>query len=129
MSEMASGRGELRCASCHQPLDATDRFCRACGLPTLLQAQTLRAVPTNPPGTVAPRPGLETLPDPQPIVRPATDVTRPAEPSQELTTGSVVRVTSPTMATQMALSTVLMVGLIAVFAIAGILLLVLAFRG
>jgi len=68
------------------------------------------------------------VPDPQPFVRPATDSTRPVEPSGELTTGGVVRVTSPTLATQMGLSTVLMVGLIVVLAVVGVTLLVLAMK-
>src|SRR5689334_25154294 len=125
---MSSEAGELRCANCHRPLDATDRFCRECGLPTLLQAQAQRAVPLDAPGVAEARRGAEVMPDPQPIVRPATDVTRPAEPTNELTTGGVVRVTSPTLATQMAASTVVMVVVIVGLAAVGVVLLVLAFR-
>ena len=117
----------LQCANCHHPLDATDKFCRECGLPTLRQAQAVRAVPQHSPGAPAPAP--EQMPDPQPFVRPAADPTMPSEPHDELTTGGVVRVTSPTLATQMALSTVAMVILILAFLGAGVVLLVLAFRG
>jgi hypothetical protein len=117
------------CANCRQPLDATDKYCRECGLPTLRQATAQRAVPTHAPGMPVARLGLEVMPDPQPFVRHAGDATRPVEASGELTTGGVVRVTSPTMVTQMGLSTVLMVGLIVLLAVGGVILLVLAFRG
>jgi len=128
MSQSDSGGAGLQCASCHHPLDATDKFCRECGLPTLLKAQTQRAVPTHAPGVAPARAGLEVLPDPPPFVRPAADSTRPVEASGELTTGGVVRVTSPTMATQMAFSTVIMVVVIVALVAAGVTLLVLAFR-
>src|SRR5205085_7775845 len=105
-----------------------ERCCRECGLPTLLPAQTERAGPTYAPGTAGPRPGLEVVPDPQPFLRPASDPTRPVESKTELTTGSVLRVTSPTMATQMAWSTVMMVGLIVIFAVVGVVLLVMAVK-
>ncbi len=127
MESQQSEAGQ-QCASCHHALDATDRFCRECGLPTLLQAQTVRAVPTHAPGMPEPRRGLDVVPDPPPFVRHAADATHPLEESGELTTGGVVRVTSPTMATQMAISTVMMVALIAMFVVVGVVLLVLAFR-
>jgi hypothetical protein len=123
------GAGSSRsCANCHRALDATDNFCRECGLPTLRQAEALRAVPTHAHGTSEPRPGLDVVPDPQPFVRPAVDSTRPVATNGELTTGGVVRVTSPTQATQMAISTVLMVLLIVGLVVAGVVLLVLAFQ-
>ncbi len=129
MSQMGtSSAGGQQCANCHRSLDDMDKFCRECGLPTLLQAQALRAVPTDAPGTPAVRPGLEEMPDPQPFVRPGADPTRPVEPSGELTTGGVVRVTSPTLATQMGLSTVVMVVLIVALAAVGVTLLLLATR-
>ncbi|MCC7359159.1 MAG: zinc ribbon domain-containing protein [Anaerolineales bacterium] len=117
----------LQCANCHHALDATDKFCRECGLPTLRQAEAVRAVPQHSPGL--PSAVTEQAPDPQPFVRSATDATSPSEPEAELTTSGLVRVTSPTLATQMALSTVVMVVLILAFMAAGITLLVLAFRG
>lgn len=128
MSQTGNGAVGLQCANCHHPLDATDKFCRECGLPTLLQAQTQRAVPPHAPGTPAGRSALEVMPDPPPFVRPAADATRPVEASGELTTGGVVRVTSPTLATQMAVSTVVMVVVIVALVLAGITLLVLAFQ-
>jgi hypothetical protein len=128
MSQNPIDGAAAKCANCHHPLDATDKFCRECGLPTMRQAQAQRAVPMHAPGTLEPRPGLEVVPDPQPFVRQANDPTMPVEASGELTTGGVVRVTSPTMATQMAISTVIMVALIATFLVVGVSLLVLAFR-
>ena len=121
MSQTQSDGGAQPCANCHHTLDATDKFCRECGLPTLRQAQAQPAVPMHPPGTLEPRPGLEVVPDPQPFVRQAPDPTLPVEASAELTTSGVAWVTSPPMATPMAISTVIMAALIATF-------LVLAFR-
>jgi hypothetical protein len=121
---------ELRCANCQHRLDPTDKFCRECGLPTLHRAHTQRSLPTPPPDTAEFRRAMDVQADPRPFIRSAGDEPQPAEPAEEpeLTTGSVVRLTNPTQATQLAASTLLMVGLIVVLAVIGVALLVLAFR-
>jgi hypothetical protein len=127
----------LACANCRHPLDPTDKFCRECGLPTLRQAETQRAVPaTPPPDTQELRRALDAVPDPQPFSREGTVLAArlPEGPAGlsgegELTTGGVIRATNPTQAARMAATTVFMVGLILVFAVVGVVLLVLAFRG
>jgi hypothetical protein len=122
--------GVLRCANCHHALDPTDKFCRECGLPTLHRAQAQRAMPAAPPDTDEFKRMMEVEADPRPFVRSSTGEIPTAEASGEadLTTGSVVRVTNPTQAAQMAASTLLMVGLIVVLAVIGVVLLVLAFQ-
>jgi hypothetical protein len=99
----------------------------------LRQAETQRAVRAAPPDARELKSALEVQPDPKPFTREGSVLTPPTTPSPavepELTTGGVVRVTSPTQATQMALSTLLMVGLIVVFVVVGVVLLFLAFRG
>lgn len=124
----------LACANCRHPLDPTDKFCRECGLPTLRQAETQRAVPAAPPpDTQELRRALDAVPDPQPFSREgAVLAARPHDGlggEGDLTTGGVIRATNPTQAARMAATTVIMVGLILVFAAAGVVLLVLAFRG
>jgi len=122
----------LTCANCRHSLDPSDKFCRECGLPTVRQAETQRAVPAAPPDVRELKSALEVPPDPKPFQRDGAALAPMAGASAaepELTTGGVVRVTSPTQATQMAASTLLMVGLILVFVIVGVLLLFLAFRG
>jgi len=127
------GGTTLACANCRRPLDPGDKFCRECGLPTLRQAETQRAVPAAPLDAREMKSALEAQPDPKPFTREGAVLTPPTALSPavepELTTGAVVRVTSPTQATQMAASTLLMVGLILVFVVVGVLLLFLAFRG
>lgn len=119
---------ELACANCGRHLDANDKFCRECGLPTLRRAEMQRAVPTAPPDAAEFRRAMDVMPDPQPFLRSAHTI--PAEPGAgtELTTSGVLKVTNPTFATQMAGSTQLMVGLIVFLLGLGVLLLVLAFR-
>jgi hypothetical protein len=119
---------ELRCGSCGQPLDGTDKFCRECGLPTLHRAALHRAVPTAPPDAAEFRRAMDAPPDPQPFLRPGPLLAEP-EPSTELTTSSVLKVTNPTFAMRMAGSTLLMVGLIIFLLGLGVFLLVMAFRG
>jgi hypothetical protein len=73
---------------------------------------------------------MDVAADPRPFIRetPASGQgVEPVEPP-DLTTGSVVRVTNPTRAAQMAASTLVMVGLIVVLAVVGVGLLVLAFQ-
>ncbi|MCC6191722.1 MAG: hypothetical protein IT318_22055 [Anaerolineales bacterium] len=120
----------IYCANCHFRLDLTDKFCRECGLPTVHRAHTQRSIPAEPPDTLEFRRAMEVAADPQPFVRPAVDdrMAGGKEEDEALTTGSVVRVTSPTQATRAALSTALMVGLIVVFVVIGLVLLVLAFQ-
>ncbi len=119
---------ELLCGSCGQPLDATDKFCRECGLPTLKRAELLRAVPTAPPDAAEFRRAMDLAPDPQPFLRNANP-TGADGGSTELSTSGVLKVTNPTFVTQMAGTTLLMVGLIVFLLGLGVLLLVLAFRG
>ena len=108
------------CANCGQPLDAADKFCRECGLPTMRHAAERKRVPAAPPDTGALRRALHAQPEPQPFDRP---------PSPPETTGDVVRATSPTQAVQMAGSTLMMlIGLMLVLAVAGVILLIVALR-
>jgi hypothetical protein len=115
---------QIACANCGQVLDAADKYCRECGLPTLRRAQIQHAVPIR--ASDAAVIGRETLAnyEPLPFERVA-DVG--AEPDTALNTGSVLRATSPTLATQLAASTALMVLLTLALLAAGVLLLVLAF--
>jgi hypothetical protein len=87
-------------------------------------------MPAAPPDTDEFKRMMEVEADPRPFVRSSTGEIPTAEASGEadLTTGSVVRVTNPTQAAQMAASTLLMVGLIVVLAVIGVVLLVLAFQ-
>jgi hypothetical protein len=120
---------ELRCGSCGHPLDATDKYCRECGLPTLHRAALQRAVPTAPLDVEELRRALDAAPDPQPFVRAAAAPVAEPGASEDLTTSRVLNVTSPTFAFQMAGSTLLMVGLIIFLIGLGVLLLVMAIRG
>ncbi len=118
---------ELRCANCGQRLDVSDKFCRECGLPTIRRAEIQRAVlAVPPPDTQELKRALDGMPEPQPFVRASPDA--PPDAGQELTTGSVLRVTSPTFATRAAMSTLFMVALIVFLVGLGVLLLVLAMR-
>ena len=129
MSPQPAAAPDLNCGSCGQALDATDKFCRECGLPTLRRAELQRAVPTAPPDAAEFKRAMEHAPDPQPFLRAAPGVPAEASGSPELTTGGVLKATSPTFAFQMAGSTLLMVGLIIFLLGMGVLLLVLAIRG
>ena|SRR5688572_13158328 len=120
---------ELKCGNCGTPLDASDKFCRECGLPTLRRDALLRAVPAVPPDTAEFRRAMDLPPDPKPFLRPEGGAVPEPESSGELTTSGVLKVTSPTFAAQMAGSTLLMVGLIVFLVGLGVLLLVLAIRG
>lgn len=116
----------LSCANCGQILEATDRFCRECGLPTLRQAARPR-VPAAPPDTAELQRALEAQPEVTAFIR-DEGPTEAAPPPAE-TTGDVLRATSPTQAVQMAASTMMMlVGLMVVLAVAGVILLVLALK-
>jgi hypothetical protein len=133
---------DLKCANCGQPLDVNDKFCRECGLPTVRHAVERQAVKVEPPDTREMKRALE-VPEPKPFVRvepepfdsddlpglPPDTLTTPAVLLPPETTGDVVRATSPTQVTRMATSTLVMLGLIAVLAIAGVVLIVLAFNG
>lgn len=113
----------LACANCGQPLDAADKFCRECGLPTMRHAGERKRVPAAPPDTGELRRALNAQPEPRPFEREA----EPASPPE--TTGDVVRATSPTQAVQMAGSTLAMLfGLMLVLAVAGVILLIVALR-
>jgi hypothetical protein len=119
---------EITCANCGQHLDATDKFCRACGLPTPRGVRP--HAPDLTPDTGELRRALDAVPDPQPFARVEPEPVEPelgGEAEAEPTTGSVVRATSPTFAFQLASSTAVMVAIIAVLAIVGVAFLVLAF--
>src|SRR5438093_193910 len=111
---------ELRCSNCDNRLDPTDKFCRECGLPTVQRAEAQRRAAAEPPNVAELRRAMDLAADPTAF---AADGTQP-----ELTTGGVVKVTSPTFATQLAASTLIMVGLIVVLVVVGIVLIVLALR-
>jgi ribosomal protein L40E len=117
----------LVCANCGQHLGPSDKYCRECGLPTVRQAQMQRAVPVVPADAPELKRVVEAPPEPpKPFLRNGPE--QAAETETDLTTGSVLRATSPTFATQLAASTVLMVVVIVVLVALGILLLLLAFR-
>ena len=126
--EPAAQASELTCANCSQRLDASDKFCRECGLPTMRQAQKQKQVPALPPDTSEMRRALDAVPDPRPFARVEPEPMSDAAAEGEDTTGDVVQVTNPTLAFQMASSTLLMVGVMVVLAIAGVIFLVLAFK-
>jgi hypothetical protein len=120
---------ELRCGNCGQQLDPADKFCRECGLPTLRRAQAQRAIPSAPPDTREFKRALDTpVPEPQPFVRTVSVPEAPPEPQPDLTTGGVLKATSPTFTTQLAASTLLMVAVVIFLFGLGVLMLVLAFR-
>lgn len=125
---------DLRCANCGQSLDANDKFCRECGLPTLRHAAERKPVHLEPPDTVELKRALEATPEPKPFLRvkPALDEADapylPATPLPE-TTGEVLHGTSPTQMTRLAGSTLIMIGLIVVLIIAGVVLLLMAING
>ena len=119
---------DLRCANCNQHLDPTDKFCRECGLPTVHRADTQRMAAAAPPNADEFRRDMEVVPDPAPFLRTSDQQPRASDAVPELTTGSVLKVTNPTFATQMAGSTLVMVGLIVVLVVIGIGLIVLAVR-
>jgi hypothetical protein len=120
------------CANCGQPLDANDKFCRQCGLPTLRQAEAQKRIPTSPPDTGEMKRALDATPESPLVLRPFLRLEPELEPIEdetpEETTGSVVRVTSPTQATRMASTTLLMVVAIFILAVAGMVLLILALK-
>lgn len=114
---MTATLSPLTCTRCGQLLEATDNFCRQCGLPT----HRPTAPPAAPPDTQELKRAFDITPDPRPFER-APD---PATPAPE-STGQVMKATSPTHMTHLAGSTGLMVGLIVVLALAGLVLLGLA---
>jgi len=116
------------CANCGQPLDANDKFCRQCGLPTLRQAEAQKRIPVPPPDTGEFKRALDAVPEPQPFLRTEPEFEPLEDEPPEETTGSLVRATSPTQAMRLASSTLLMVGVIFILAVVGILLIVVAMR-
>jgi hypothetical protein len=120
---------QLFCENCHQTLDATDKFCRQCGLPTLRQAQAHKQVTNLPPDTIELQRNFDVQPDPSPFLRAGGKSASEAETIMHTpTTGSVVRATSPTFAFQASATTIIMVGLIIFMVLAGAAFLILAFR-
>lgn len=114
---MTASPSPLVCTRCAQPLDATDNFCRQCGLPT----NRAPAPPPTPPDTQELKRAFDIPPDPRPFERAPAEATPPPD-----STGQVMRATSPTHMTQLAGSTALMIGLIVLLAVAGVVLLGLA---
>ena len=127
MNQSREPQSELTCANCSRRLDPTDKFCRDCGLPTTHHAQAQKLAAT-PPDTGELKRAFAVETELKPFARPEPEVEPEAEEPENLTTGSVVRATNPTFAANLASSTLLMVGVIVVLAIAGIVLLVLAFK-
>lgn len=125
---------DLRCANCGQPLDARDKFCRECGLPTLRHAAERRPVHLEPPDTVELRRALDAAPEPRPFLRVEAAPADEADPDAPVTslpetTGDVLHGTNPTQMTRLAGSTLIMIGLIVVLVIAGVVLLLIAISG
>jgi hypothetical protein len=124
---MDASPAELKCSNCDHALDVSDKFCRECGLPTLRRAQQQHAAVVEPPDTHEMRRALDAVPDPRPFQRPG--ITAPTGTTRDETTSSVVQVTNPTFAASwLAGPSLVMVGLMILFALGGIVLLVLAFR-
>ena len=117
---------ELRCSNCDNRLDPTDKFCRECGLPTVHRADAQRLAAAEPPNVAELKRAMDVAADPTPFE--AAPGPRGSGGQVELTTGGVVKVTSPTFATHLAASTLIMVGLIGVLVVVGIALIVLALR-
>ncbi len=123
---------DVRCANCGQQLDAHDKFCRECGLPTMRHAAERKQVQVEPPDTAELQRALNVVPDPRPFVRAepepeALDEAGPTPPPQN--TRELLRATSPTQTMRMAGSTLVMIGLIAVLVVAGVALLAMALQG
>jgi hypothetical protein len=125
---MNQSQEDMTCANCGRRLDPTDKFCRECGLPTPRHGQAQKLAATPPDTVELKRAFAVAEPELKPFARPEPEVEPEAEATKALTTGSVVRATSPTFAANLASSTLLMVGVIALLAIAGVVFLVLAFR-
>ena len=119
---------ELRCSNCDNRLDATDKFCRECGLPTVHRAETQRLAASQPPNVAELKRAMDVAADPAPFAAAPDPRGRAGGAQPALTTGGVVKVTSPTFAMQSAASTLIMVGLIAVLVVVGIALIVLAMK-
>lgn len=120
---------ELRCENCGQRLDANDKFCRECGLPTVRRAEAHIQIPSLAPDTGEMKRALDAVPEPLPFLREDPPEPAAAEPLREpLATSDVVRVTNPTFVSQLASSTALMVAVIAILVIVGVALIFLAFR-
>ena len=119
---------ELRCSNCDNRLDPTDKYCRECGLPTVHRSETQRLAAEEPPNVAELKRAMNVAADPAPFAAGADQRARDMGAGPELTTGGVVKVTSPTYATQMAASTLIMVGLIVILVVVGIALIVLALR-
>ena len=120
-------QSELTCANCGRRLDLADKFCRDCGLPTARHAQAQKLAAT-PPDTGELKRAFAVETELKPFARPEPEVEPEAEETENLTTGSVVRATNPTFAANLASSTLLMVVVIVLLAIAGLVFLFLAFR-
>ncbi|OGO49940.1 MAG: hypothetical protein A2W37_14435 [Chloroflexi bacterium RBG_16_63_12] len=127
MNQSREPQSELTCANCSRRLDPTDKFCRDCGLPTTHHAQAQKLAAT-PPDTGELKRAFAVETELKPFARPEPEVEPEAEETENLTTGSVVRATNPTFAANLASSTLLMVVVIVLLAIAGLVFLFLAFR-
>ena len=119
---------ELQCANCNRQLDPTDKFCRECGLPTVHRSETQRQAAEQPPNVAELKRAMDVAADPAPFQRAGDPRMGDSGNGPELTTGGVVKVTSPTFAAQMASSTLLMVGILVVLLVVGVALIVLALK-
>ena len=127
MNQSREPQSELTCTNSSRRLDPTDKFCRDCGLPTTHHAQAQKLAAT-PPDTGELKRAFAVETELKPFARPEPEVEPEAEETEDLTTGSVVRATNPTFAANLASSTLLMVVVIVLLAIAGLVFLFLAFR-
>ncbi len=119
---------ELRCSNCDNRLDPTDKFCRECGLPTVHRSEAQRLAAAEPPNVAKLKRAMDVAADPAPFAGTPGPRQGASRGQPELTTGGVVRVTSPTFAAQLAGSTLIMVGLIVVLVVVGIVMIVLALK-
>ena len=117
---------DLQCSNCDSRLDPTDKFCRECGLPTVHRSEAQRLAAAEAPNVAELKRAMDVAADPAPFA--AAPGPRAGGGLPELTTGGVIKVTNPTFAAQLAGSTLIMVGLIAVLVVVGIALIVLALK-
>ena len=119
---------DLRCSNCDNQLDPTDKFCRECGLPTVHRSEAQRLAAAEPPNVAELKRAMDVAADPTPFAGTPGPPQAASNGQPELTTGGVVRVTSPTFAARLAGSTLIMVGLIVVLVVVGIVMIVLALK-
>ncbi len=77
---------ELQCSNCNSHLDATDKFCRECGLPTVHRAETQRMAAASLPNVAELKRAMDIMPDPAPFERSADQPALAKGAAPELTT-------------------------------------------